>query len=89
MQYYINTNIALPRVSVVILVLYVSVVFCTRIYVIYNYFQYYSCLVFPIVVVEIDVNIGNLPTERHEDIKLVEQKKLTVSGCVVVNVHLH
>ena len=41
------------------------------------------------IMVEIDVNIGNLPTERHEDIKLVEQKKLTVSGRVEVNVQLH
>ena len=37
------------------------------------------------IMVEIDVNIGSLPTERHEDIKLVEQKKLTVSGYVAMN----
>ena len=44
------------------------------------------------IMVEIDVNIGSLPTERHEDIKLVEQKKLTVSGYVAMNcqrIHTH
>ena len=32
------------------------------------------------MMIEIDVKIGNLPTDRHEEIKLVEQKKLTVCG---------
>jgi len=36
--------------------------------------------------VELDVQIGKLPSERHEEIKMVEQKKLTVSSTHVNNV---
>lgn len=34
--------------------------------------------------VELDVQIGKLPSDRHEEIKLAEQQKLTVSG-----IHAH
>ena len=32
--------------------------------------------------IQMDINIGNLPTERHQDIKLDEVKALTVSRAV-------